>query len=146
MKRGIWMGLLSGLIYLTGYAQTQNQTGTTVTSAELKAALQQKTSYNPATGNALTASITNRLTPVLQLTSDQQQKMNGALYTYFSAKAPYVPMKRTDPAGYQQQQTTLFNTLQTNLSGFLTGSQLSRFAASKPASSHASDILTLVFY
>ena len=139
--------LSAALLLVTGalVAQVQSQTGATVNSGEIKSALAQKTSYQPGTGNALTASITGQLTPTLQLTADQQQKMNDALNNYFTAKAPYVQQRRTDPAGYSQHQTALFAQLQTNLSGFLSPGQLARFAAAKPATG-SMNVLKLVYY
>jgi len=139
--------LSAGLLLLTGalMAQVRSQTGVTVSSGEIKSALAQKTTYQPGAGSALTASITGQLTPTLQLNADQQQKMNEALNNYFTAKAPFVQQRRTDPAGYGQHQTVLFAQLQTTLSAFLTPGQLARFAAAKPATS-SMNVLKLVYY
>ena len=138
--------LIAGLL-LTGalVAQVQSQTGASVNSGEIKSALAQKTTYHPGAGNALTASITGQLTPALQMNADQQQKMNDALNDYFTAKAPYVQQRRTDPAAYSQHQAALFAQLQTTLSGFLSASQLSRFGAAKPAAG-SMNVLKLVYY
>lgn len=143
--KGKWIiGMLFLLIYIGGNAQDVKNNK--VSAAPAIASLESKSAYTKGAGNFFTSNITNRLTPALNLSASQQQEMNDALYNYFVAKGPYLPLRFNNKPAYTQQQSILYGQLVTKLAGFLSSDQLHKWDALKPANSAGPDILVQVFY
>ncbi len=144
MKKTFSLFVFSLLLFGAGRAQVSKTNP--VIAAQMKSDMQAKMAYNAETGNALTASITGKLAGPLSMTAAQQKGMNGALYDFFNGKSGFLNLKRTDPASYQAQQYVLLGNFTTQLAGFLSADQLSKFKALKPPAGDRSNLLSLVFY
>ncbi len=149
MKKTFFLFLSSLILYSQTHAQSTpsgSASASTGRTAQMKSDIQAQMAYNSGTGNVLTASITNQVAGPLSLTADQKNSMNNALYAFFTEKAPFLNLQKTDNASYQQQQNDLLASFMKTLAGFLSAGQANKFMALKPAGSNRSSLLTIVFY
>jgi predicted acylesterase/phospholipase RssA len=148
MKKTFLLLLSSMVLYAQAYSQS-NASGSGLSSAAVTAQMKSDSKAlmaNNGTGNVLTASITNQVAGPLSLTADQKKSMNNALFAFFTEKAAFLNLQKTDNASYQQQQNGLLTNFMTTLAGFLSADQSNKFIALKPAGSNRSNLLTIVFY
>ncbi|MBS1627344.1 MAG: hypothetical protein JSR09_10350 [Bacteroidetes bacterium] len=95
--------------------------------------------------NKVSNSIMNTLTSKLNLTAVQTPKVANAVNTFIQAKSKIIPLLKTNKAEYTQKQTSLFNTLKTNLTAALAKEQMNKFLGLKPSVS-TPNVLSNLFY
>ena len=146
MKKYISLLSVIVMLALAGQAQ-QSQTHAPVTAEDLKLQAQTRMAYNSTTGgNEFTTNLVNHVSPALNLTTPQQKSMNMALFNYFNQKGALTKLKWSDHAAYMQQVNTLLQTFIGQLGNFLSGDQVNKFVAMKPATAQTKDPLVSVFY
>lgn len=96
--------------------------------------------------NKLTSSIMGKLTPSLGLTDTQKPGVTGAVSSYLTGKSNILSLQQSNPTAYTQQQSGLFSTLKSKLTGILTAGQLTKFMGLKPSTNSATNVLSQLFF
>lgn len=95
---------------------------------------------------SITNSLMGQLIPQLNLTKAQQPGVQDALSGFLTQKAGILPLQQSNPAGYTQKQTGLFNQLKTKLGGILMQQQMNKFLGLKPAKNDPTNVLSQLFF
>lgn len=90
--------------------------------------------------------IIQKLTPALNLNSDQQPQVGDAVTDFLTQKAAIIPLQKTDPSGYASKFNLLSGGLISKLKTILLAKQMTSFLGMKPKVNDTSNVLGHLFY
>lgn len=90
--------------------------------------------------------IIEKLTPALNLNSDQKPEVGDAVLDFLTKKAEILPLAKSDPAAYASKFNLLNGGFISKLKTILVAKQMTSFLGLKPKLNNPANVLSHLFY
>ncbi len=96
--------------------------------------------------NGISGQIMQKLTPTLNLNSDQKNEVENVVLDFLHKKTEILPLQKTDPSGYASKFNLLNGGLISKLKTILLAKQMTSFLGLKPKMNYPANVLSHLFY